>query len=264
MSATPRSLFTPGIALATAGVVALAPGLVPPRGATSAQPTPELAVLYVEDLQLAGVGRDIYDSVTEFVQYLVESAQFWIDLIPDIGPPLAQQVGINYFTFLQPVIANTVYYISDLIADPASFVQLTVNYGSNLFYVGYNWVSAQAQYFGLPGLTPIPQPTPLAAVPAPEAPALAAPVRDAAPADQPEAPTGAAQPQPDSSGSSAKARADRADRRTPPPARGSAARRAATTATPTTRSGARKAAAATRAASQPPAQAASETTVAPN
>ncbi|NBP86114.1 MAG: hypothetical protein EBU54_13330, partial [Mycobacteriaceae bacterium] len=123
--------------------MALAPALVPPRGATSAQSTPELAVLYVEDLQLAGVGRDIYDSVTEFVQYLVESAQFWIDLIPDIGPPLAQQVGINYFTFLQPVIANTVYYISDLIADPASFVQLTVNYGSNLFYVGYNWVSAQ-------------------------------------------------------------------------------------------------------------------------
>lgn len=243
-----RSLLVPGVALATVGAVALGPTLVTPPAATLARPALEIPAVQVQDLQLAGIGRDIYDSITQFVQYVVESSQFWIDLIPGIGPPLAQQVGINYFDFIQPVIANTVYYISDLIADPASFVPLTVNYGSNLFYTGYNWVSQQAQFFGQPALPPIPQPTPLASVAAPEASAPEAPAPEA-PAASAVAPPGIP---------AAKARADRADRRAPSDARNSAARRAATSAASTARGESRKAAAVTRGASRTAEKAASE------
>lgn len=238
-----RSPLVPGVALATVGAVALGPVLVAPPAATLIRPTLEIPAVQVQDLQLAGIGRDIYDSITQFVQYVVESSQFWIDLIPGIGPPLAQQVGINYTYLIQPVIANTVYYISDLIADPASFVQLTVNYGSNLFYTGYNWVSQQAQFFGQPALPPIPQPTPLAAVSAPE---VSAPEVSAASAVAPQGIP------------AAKARADRAERRAPSDARNSAARRAATSAASTTRGESRKAAAVSRGASRSAEKAASE------
>lgn len=237
MSAETRTPVVPGIALAAA--VAAAAGVLGPvlPAVPSAQPAAAVLAVHAEEVQLAGIGRDIYDSVTEFVQYVVESSQFWIDLIPEIGPPLAQQVGINYFDLIQPVVANTVYYISDLIADPASLVQLTVNYASNLFYVGYNWVSQQAQFFGLPGLTPIPQPTPLAAVSAPDAaPARAgAPGIPAAPADRPDA---SAQRAP-----AAKAEAGRPDRRTGPDTAKAASRRAEKSAPARIRGETRRAAA---------------------
>ena len=164
-------------AMATAGVLALAPALIEPPAIPAASQVSRPAV-HVSGVQLAGIGRDIYDEITAFVQYTVESAQFWIDLVPVVGPPLADQLGINYFQLIQPVVASTVYYLSDLIENPASFVQLTANYGANLYYAGYNWVSAQAEFIGLSPLPPIPQPTPLAAVGQPSARPAA--VREAA------------------------------------------------------------------------------------
>lgn len=177
MSVSVRSLLIPGMVLATAGTMVLTP-----VGAPFAQPAPAVPAIHVEDIALAGIGRDIYNSITDFVQYTVESAQFWIDLIPVIGPPLADQLGIVYFQGIQPLIASTVYYVSDLIANPLNFVALTADYGSNVFYTGYNFVSAEAQYIGLPGLPPIPTPPPLASVAAPSrgaAAAVAAPAESA-------------------------------------------------------------------------------------
>lgn len=162
MSGSVRSLV-PGIALAAAGVVALSPAVVAPSVTAGSQPVVQIPAVHVEEIALAGIGRDIYNSITNFVQYTVSSAQYWIGLVPVIGPPLADQLGINYFTLIQPVIASTVYVISDLIANPFAFVQLAANYGSNLFYAGYNWASEQAQFFGLPPFAPIPPPPPLAA-----------------------------------------------------------------------------------------------------
>lgn len=185
MTVSTRSLLIPGVALAAAGVVALGPAVVAPPAVTLAQPAVQIPTVQVQDIALAGIGRDIYDEITVFVQYTVESAQFWIDLIPVIGPPLADQLGINYFGLIQPLVANTVYYISDVIADPFNFIVLTANYGSNLFYTGYTWVSQQAQFFGLPPLFPIPVPPPLASVEAPSAPAAGR--GSAAPAEVPAA-----------------------------------------------------------------------------
>lgn len=162
MSGSVRSLV-PGIALAAAGVVALSPAMVAPSVTAHSQPVVQIPAVHVEEIALAGIGRDIYNSITNFVQYTVSSAQYWIGLVPVIGPPLADQLGINYFTLIQPVIASTVYVISDLIANPFAFVQLAANYGSNLFYAGYNWASEQAQFFGFPPFAPIPPPPPLAA-----------------------------------------------------------------------------------------------------
>ena len=178
MSVSARSLLIP--AVATAGVIALTPSLMAPPAAPAAAPVP-LPAVHTAEVQLAGIGRDIYDEITAFVQYTVTSAQYWIDLLPVIGPPLADQLGINYFDLIQPVIASTIYYISDLIENPLAFVQLTANYGANLYYAGYTWVSAQAEFIGFPPLPPIPGPPPLlAAAEAPAARSAALPGQRAA------------------------------------------------------------------------------------
>lgn len=167
MSVSARSLLIPGMALATASVVALAPTAPVLTAVTPAAPSIQMPTVHIDDIALAGIGRDIYDSITSFVQYTVSSAQYWIALIPVIGPPIADQVGINYFGLIQPVIANTVYVISDIIADPFNFVTLGATYFSQLGYIGYNWASDQATFFGLPPFPPIPAPPPLASVKAP-------------------------------------------------------------------------------------------------
>lgn len=191
MSVSARSLLFPGMALATAGVVALSPTIVAPA-VTLAPPAVDVPMVQIQDIQLAGIGRDIYDEITTFVQYTVSSAQYWIALVPVIGPPIADQVGINYFGLIQPVIANTVYVISDIISNPFNILGYATIYASQLGYIGYNWVSDQAEFFGLPPLPPIPAPPPLASVKAPArggaaAPSAAAAVEAAATVEAPAA-----------------------------------------------------------------------------
>lgn len=167
MSVSARSLLVPGMALATASVVALAPTAPAPAAMTSAQPGVQVPSVHIDDIALAGIGRDIYDSITAFVQYTVSSAQYWIGLIPVIGPPIADQLGINYFQGIQPIVESTVYALSDIIANPLNTFAVLANYGANLSYTAYNWASLQAQFFGLPPFPPIPAPPPLASVKAP-------------------------------------------------------------------------------------------------
>ena len=158
MSVSARSLLVPGMALATAGVLALSPAVVAPSPVSLAAPLADVPVVQIADIQLVGIGRDIYDSITAFVQYTVSSAQYWIGLIPVIGPPIADQLGINYFQGIQPIVESTVYALSDIIANPLNTIAVLANYGANLSYTAYNWASLQAQFFGLPGLPPIPAP----------------------------------------------------------------------------------------------------------
>jgi len=187
MNLSTRSLLVPGMALATAGVLALAPSVVAPAPTTLAAPLADVPMVQIQDIQLAGIGRDIYNEITTFVQYTVSSAQYWIALVPVIGPPLADQVGINYFGLIQPVIANTVYVISDIIADPFNIIAFGATYFSQLGYIGYNWASDQAQFFGLPPFPPIPVPPPLASVKGPTRGGATAP-SPAAAVEAPEAP----------------------------------------------------------------------------
>lgn len=162
MSISARSLLVPGLALATAGAVALGPVPVAPSALTAAQPAVQLPSVHIEDVQLAGIGRDIYDSIQPFVQYTVDSAAYWAALVPFVGPGIADQININY-DLIQWAVQSTVYYASDLVANIFAFPVLTTNYAANLGWAGYQWVSAQQQFFGLPPLPPIPGPPPLAA-----------------------------------------------------------------------------------------------------
>ena len=165
MSASVRSLLIPAVAVAAAGAVALGPMVIASPAVTLSQPMVQLPAVHVEDLPLAGLGRNFYNDVTYWVQEGVRLTQGAIRYgLPYIGPPIADQIVINYNGLIQPVIADTVYYLSDVIANPLNFFGLTGLYGSNLFYTGYEWVNSQALFFGLPPLPFLPAPPPLASI----------------------------------------------------------------------------------------------------
>ena len=169
MSVSMRSVLFPGVALVTVGAVALAPALTAPPAASVA-PIVQIPAVYVADIALAGIGRDIYDSLSATVQGLVQWAEFAVGLIPFLGGPIRAQIEINYFDLIQPLIANTVYALSDIVADPLGILTTVGSYISNQVYVGYSWVTDQIAFFGLPPiLGPIPKPPPLAAVAASQA-----------------------------------------------------------------------------------------------
>lgn len=164
VSISMRSMLFPGVALVTVGAVALGPAFAapPPMAAPAAAPIP---TVYVADVALAGIGRDIYNSLSATVQGLVQWAEFAVGLIPFLGGGIRGQIDINYFGLIQPLIANTVYALSDIIADPLGILTTVGSYISNQVYVGYNWVTDQIAFFGLPPLLgPIPAPPRLASV----------------------------------------------------------------------------------------------------
>lgn len=164
VSISMRSMLFPGVALVTVGAVALGPAFAAPSpmAAPAAAPIP---TVYVADVALAGIGRDIYNSLSATVQGLVQWAEFAVGLIPFLGGGIRGQIDINYFGLIQPLIANTVYALSDIIADPLGILTTVGSYISNQVYVGYNWVTDQIAFFGLPPLLgPIPAPPRLASV----------------------------------------------------------------------------------------------------
>ena len=165
MSISIRSMLVPGVALATVGAVALGPALVAPPAVTLAQPQMAIPVVYIADIQLAGVGRDFYNSVSAVVQGLVQWAQWAVGIVPFAGSAIAAQIDLNYAQLIQPLIANTVYAVSDIIANPLGILTTAGSYINNQVYVGYSWVASQVRFFGLPPiLGPIPAPPPLASV----------------------------------------------------------------------------------------------------
>ena len=164
VSISMRSMLFPGVALVTVGAVALGPAFAasPPMAAPAAAPIP---TVYVAEVALAGIGRDIYNSVSATVQGLVQWAEFGVGIIPFVGGLIRSQININYFGLIQPLIANTVYALSNIIADPFAIPTTVGSYISNQVYVGYTWVTDQIAFFGLPPLLgPIPAPPRLASV----------------------------------------------------------------------------------------------------
>jgi hypothetical protein len=164
VSVSMRSMLSPGVALVTVGAVALGPTCAapPPMAAPAVAPIP---AVYVADVALAGIGRDIYNSLSATVQGLVQWAEFAVGLIPFLGGGIRGQIDINYFGLIQPLIANTVYALSNIIADPLGILTTVGSYLSNQVYVGYTWVTDQIAFFGLPPLLgPIPAPPRLASV----------------------------------------------------------------------------------------------------
>lgn len=158
-----RLRLVPGVALAAAGAVAFAPAVVIP--VTPAAPlaaAPATVHVAAEQIALTGIGQDIYYAITPAVQYAVGGVSYLINFIPIIGAPTAAQVNINYFQAFQPVVEATVNYLAAVVQNPLDFIGATAAYGATLYDIGYNWVSAEAVFFGLPPLPPLPPVPPIA------------------------------------------------------------------------------------------------------
>jgi hypothetical protein len=184
MSMSIRSALVPAVAMATVGAVALSPVMVAP-GQSVLPAVPSIDVR-TADIELAGIGQDIYYSVTPTVKYVVGGGSYLINFIPLIGGVIAAQININYFQGIQPVVEATVNYLAGVVQDPLNFVPTTAIYASTLYDIAYNWVSAELQWVGLNPLPLLP-PLPSSALagesaPAPTAPRAAAAAVEQAPA----------------------------------------------------------------------------------
>ena len=176
MSVSIRPLLFPAVAVAAAGTVALSPVLVAASGQSVLPAVP--SIVHVDDVQLAGIGQDIYYAITPTVQYVVGGGSYLINFIPLIGGVIAAQININYFQGIQPVVEATVNYLAGVVQDPLNFGPTTAIYASTLYDIAYNWVSAELQWVGLSPLPLLP-PLPSSALagestPAPTAPRAAA------------------------------------------------------------------------------------------
>lgn len=162
-----RSVLVPGAALALAGAVALSPVVANPPAISA----PAIPSVHVDDVHLTGIGQDIYAAITPTVQYVVGGGSYIVNFIPLIGGPTAAQVNINYFQAIQPVIEATVDALAGIVQNPFTIITTLSIYGSALYDIGYNWVSAQLQFLGL---NPLPLLPSVASVRGASAPSAAA------------------------------------------------------------------------------------------
>ena len=163
MIVSSRSTLFPGVALAAVGAVAAGSIFVAPPAMTLPRAEVHVPVVHIEDIQLAGLGRDAYNSVSASVQGLVKWASWGVGIVPFIGGIISDQLDLVYFGLIQPLIANTVYAVSDIIANPLGLLTTVGLYVNNQIYVGYTWLTSEINAFGLPPiLGPLPPPAPLA------------------------------------------------------------------------------------------------------
>ena len=154
MSVSARKWRGPGVVLALAGTVALAPVMSVSPAVVPAQPM--AVAVHIDDIQLAGIGQDIYYAITPTVQYAVGGVSYIVNFLPLLGGPIAAQININYFQGIQPVIEATVNALAGVVQDPLNIIGALTAYGATLYDIGYNWVSAQLQWVGLAPLPPLP------------------------------------------------------------------------------------------------------------
>ena len=154
MSVSARMCRGPGVVLALAGTVALAPVMTISPAVVPARPM--AVAVHIDDIQLAGIGQDIYYAITPTVQYAVGGVSYIVNFLPLLGGPIAAQININYFQGIQPVVEATVNALAGVVQDPLNIIGTLTAYGATLYDIGYNWVSAQLQWVGLAPLPPLP------------------------------------------------------------------------------------------------------------
>ena len=147
-----RPLLRSGVAMALAGSMALTPVVANPAALTA----PAIPAVHFDDVQLAGIGQDIYAAITPVVQEVVGGGSYIINFTPLIGGVIAAQININYFQGIQPVIEATANALAGIVQDPFTIITTLSIYGSALYDIGYNWVSAQLQFLGLAPLPLLP------------------------------------------------------------------------------------------------------------
>jgi hypothetical protein len=172
--------------MATAGAIVLSPVVIAPPALTLAQPTAQLPSVHIADIQLTGIGVDIYQAIQPWVQYGVDLAiwaTLWI-------PPLSSQIDILYYAGSLPLVSTTVYALADVVSNPLNFFGILGAYGAALGVIGYNFVAAELSWLGIP-VPPLPpiasadsSAAALASVRTARTPRAAAAVSLAAPVDE--------------------------------------------------------------------------------
>jgi hypothetical protein len=132
-----------------AGSIFVAPPAMTLSGAEVHVPT-----VHIEDIQLAGLGQDIYAGINRWVVFGVQAVQGLLWWVPIIGAPIYSQIGVIYFDGIQPLVEVTVNGLASVVQNPLNLIGEITAYVGALSSTIYSFISAELSWLGLPGLPP--------------------------------------------------------------------------------------------------------------
>lgn len=154
MSVSSRSTLFPGVALAAVGAVAAGSIFVAPPAMTLPMAEVHVPAVHIEDIQLAGLGQDIYAGINRWVVFGVQAVQGLLWWVPIIGAPIYSQIGVIYFDGIQPLVEATVDGLASVVQNPLNLIGEITAYVGALSSTIYTFISAELSWLGLPGLPP--------------------------------------------------------------------------------------------------------------
>jgi len=149
-----RSTLFPGVALAAVGAVAAGSIFVAPPAMTLPLAEVHVPTVHIEDIQLAGLGQDIYAGINRWVVFGVQAVQGLLWWVPIIGAPIYSQIGVIYFDGIQPLVEVTVDGLAGVVQNPLNLIGEITAYVGALSSTIYKFISAELSWLGLPGLPP--------------------------------------------------------------------------------------------------------------
>ena len=154
MNVSSRSTLFPGVALAAVGAVAAGSIFVAPPAMTLPLAEVHVPTVHIEDIQLAGLGQDIYAGINRWVVFGVQAVQGLLWWVPIIGAPIYSQIGVIYFDGIQPLVEVTVDGLAGVVQNPLNLIGEITAYVGALSSTIYKFISAELSWLGLPGLPP--------------------------------------------------------------------------------------------------------------
>ena len=154
MNVSSRSMLFPGVALAAVGAVAAGSIFVAPPAMTLPLAEVHVPTVHIEDIQLAGLGQDIYAGINRWVVFGVQAVQGLLWWVPIIGAPIYSQIGVIYFDGIQPLVEVTVDGLASVVQNPLNLIGEITAYVGALSSTIYTFISAELSWLGLPGLPP--------------------------------------------------------------------------------------------------------------
>ena len=139
MSISIRTMLVPGVAFATAGAVALGPAMVAPPAVTLAQPTVQLPLVTIPDVQLAGFTLDLYNALNGWAAFGVQVAQDFTAW----NPGFAAFIG-NVYSALEPIVTAVVTFIDTLASGPADIIGALTSLVSSVLGISLPSLTAAA------------------------------------------------------------------------------------------------------------------------
>ena len=154
MNVSSRSTLFPGVALAAVGAVAAGSIFVAPPAMTLPLAEVRVPTVHIEDIQLAGLGQDVYAGINRWVVFGVQAVQGLLWWVPIIGAPIYSQIGVIYFDGIQPLVEVTVDGLASVVQNPLNLIGEITAYVGALSSTIYKFISAELSWLGLPGLPP--------------------------------------------------------------------------------------------------------------